>query len=111
MNTYYELRPNRGFYFSLFSWSQFSTTYTVGARWTNGLGWSCWGPPCMVTTPAMTTTQLQPGDCGATGVSPSQVLRAINMPSAFQYEFEFDDGTDTYYELRHNRGFYFVLFS
>lgn len=111
VNTYYEVRPNRGFYFRLFPWAEFNKTYQVRVRWTNnGFWWSCWGPLCTVTTPPIPTTQLQAGDCGATGVSPSQVLRAIDMPGAIQYEFEFSDGINTYNELRPNRGFYFALF-
>ncbi|MDW8418597.1 MAG: MopE-related protein [Chitinophagales bacterium] len=109
-NTFYELRPNRGFYFSLFSWPQYNTTYQVRVRWFNGSQWSCWGPPCQVTIGPIPTTQLQVGDCGATNVAPSQVLRADAMAGATQYEFEFYDGSQYYYELRPNRAFYFGLF-
>ncbi|MCX7650521.1 MAG: MopE-related protein [Flavobacteriales bacterium] len=111
VNTYYELRPNRGFYFSLFTWPLYSTTYTVRVRWFNGTNWSCWGPPCTVTTPVHPVTFLDAASCGATASSPSHVFRAVNIPGALQYEFEFDDGVNTFYELRPNRGFNFGLFS
>ncbi|MCX7769406.1 MAG: MopE-related protein [Flavobacteriales bacterium] len=110
-NYYYELRPNRGFYFTLWTWDLPSTTYSVRVRWFNGSVWSCWGPVCSITTAPLPTTQLQPGDCGVTVTSASHVLRANNMIGATQYEFEFNDGVNTYYELRPNRGFYFSLFS
>lgn len=108
---YYEYRPNRGFYFSLWNWPEFNRSYKVRVRWFNGSTWSCWGSVCIVNTPPMPTTQLQPGNCNITGVTPSQVLRAIQMPGADEYEFEFFDGTNYYYATRPNNAFYFALFN
>jgi len=108
-NTYYELRPNRAFYFSLFTWWQFNKTYSVKVRWFNGTLWSNWGPACNVNSPSMAVTQLEPTSCGATITSTSQVFRAIVMSNASQYEFYMTNGVNSWSVVRPNRGCYLSL--
>ncbi|MCX7768970.1 MAG: BspA family leucine-rich repeat surface protein, partial [Flavobacteriales bacterium] len=87
-------------------------TYRLRIRsYVPALGWSGWGDSCNITTPPMPLTQLQPGDCGATITSNTQVFRAIAMHQASQYEFKLSDANNNIWTVvRPNRGCYLKLF-
>jgi ribosomal protein L6P/L9E len=70
----------------------YNTTYTVTVAWSaDGISWSPYGSPCSITSPVAEITQLEPGNCGYTASSYTEVIRADLVSGATQYEFKLEN--------------------
>jgi len=82
------VKTNNNFALSQFTGLQPGTTYSVSVRVFIFGAWDIYGTSCNVTTPSgVTTTSLQPSSCGVTASSYTQVLYAVPVASATQYEY------------------------
>lgn len=91
-----------------------NTTYSVSVRVNIGGSWGSFGPACTVTTPATTpTTSLQPSSCGITLSGYTQILFAVPVTGATQYEYKLENTGLGYSQsyVKSNSNFNFGQFS
>ncbi|WP_188363264.1 hypothetical protein, partial [Flavobacterium orientale] len=68
--------------------AQYATTYEIQVAIRINQQWMPYGPICLVTTPGLPTTTLANSSCGAQLVSMNNIIRAVGVQSAAQYEYE-----------------------
>lgn len=79
------------FAFSYITCIKYNRTYSVRVRaLVNGV-WGNWGPSCLLSTPPFPSTQLTPEFCGATIYSMADMIAAISVIHAKNYEWRFTD--------------------
>jgi hypothetical protein len=78
----------------------YGTIYNVDCRVKVNGTWGPFGAVCQVTTPAPPTTMLNPTYCGTTVSSMNTSIQATSITGATDYQFRFNDGSNTYTKIR-----------
>lgn len=85
--------PSRMFNMTQFSGYAYGTAYTIDVAIYFGGFFQPYGPPCVVTTPSLPTTQMMASHCGTTVASLDTDLYADEVPGATQYRFRATSGS------------------
>jgi len=108
------VKTNNNFNLSQFSGLQPGTTYSVSLRVFIFGAWDIYGTSCNVTTPSsVSTTSLQPASCGITAASYAQVLYAVAVTGATQYEYRLVNAAASYTQtlVKSNNNFNLTQFA
>ena len=82
-------RSNYVFQLSYTDFADYNTPYSVEVALRLNTEWmDVYGPACTITTPDVPNTVLATTSCGATLAQMNNIIRAVVVPSALQYEFE-----------------------
>jgi hypothetical protein len=81
-------RPNYIFQLSSTDIAQYATAYTVEVAVLLNVEWMPYGDVCTVVTPDVPNTVLAASSCGATLVQMNNIIRAVVVPAAVNYEYE-----------------------
>jgi hypothetical protein len=82
-------RSNYVFQLSYTDFADYNTPYSVEVAVRLNQQWmETYGPACTITTPDVPNTVLATTSCGATLAQMNNIIRAVVVPSALQYEFE-----------------------
>jgi len=82
-------RSNYVFQLTYTDFADYNTPYSVEVALRLNQQWmDAYGAPCTITTPGVPNTVLAPTSCGATVAQMNNIIRAVVVPSALQYEFE-----------------------
>ena len=82
-------RSNYVFQLSYTDFAEYNTPYSVEVAVRLNQQWmDTYGAPCTITTPDVPNTVLAATSCGATLAQMNNIIRAVVVPSALQYEFE-----------------------
>ena len=108
------VKTNNNFNLTQFTGLTNGTTYSVSVRANVGGSWGNFGPVCTVATPASSpTTSLQPASCGITLSSYTQILYAVAVTGATQYEYKLENTSLGYSQsfVKTNNNFNFGQFT
>ena len=82
-------RSNYVFQLSYTDFAEYNTPYSVEVAVRLNQQWmDVYGPACTITTPDVPNTVLAASSCGATLAQMNNIIRAVVVPSALQYDFE-----------------------
>jgi hypothetical protein len=82
-------RSNYVFQLSYTDFAEYNTPYSVEVAVRLNQQWmDTYGAPCTITTPDVPNTVLAATSCGATLAQMNNIIRAVVVPSALQYDFE-----------------------
>ncbi|MCZ8285416.1 MAG: fibronectin type III domain-containing protein, partial [Bacteroidia bacterium] len=101
------VKTNNNFNLSQFSGLLNASTYSVSVRVFIFGAWDIYGPVCQLTTPTgVPTTSLQASSCGVTVSSYPQILFAVPVGAATQYEYKLENAalgySQTYVKTNNN---------
>ena len=81
-------RSNYVFQLTYTDFAEYNTPYSVEVALRLNQEWmTVYGAACTITTPGVPNTVLAPTSCGATLVQMNNIIRAVVVPSALNYEY------------------------
>lgn len=86
---------SRMFLLTQFSGYAYGTAYTIDVNYYYGGVWQTYGASCIVSSPALNTSQIIASQCGITVTNLDMDLYANEITGATQYRFRISNGTST----------------